>query len=143
VQAIDQMKPTISRAMATLTTWRSCHARSADDIERRAEPALSPDVANDFWQRLDTIDLVTADARFHSVSPGAFNQRAPGVGVAGLGNAAASDGVTTRSLARNQAKIGHELAWVREACEVADFRDQHHGIDQAIPASLQRVNDGA
>src|ERR1700686_662254 len=31
-----------------------------------------------------------------SVSPGAFDQRAPGMGVAGLGDAAAPDGLATR-----------------------------------------------
>ena len=109
-----------------------------DDIgglAARAQPTISsaepnlrfpPNVTNDFWQRLNAVDLVTTDARFHSVSPGAFDQRAPGVGVAGLGDTAASDGFATRSFARDQAEIGHELAWVREACEVAHFRDQHH-----------------
>src|SRR4029077_8440241 len=48
-----------------------------------AEPKLrSPgDIANDFWQSLDPIDLMTTDARLHSVSPGAFDQRASGMGV--------------------------------------------------------------
>ena len=77
-----------------------------------AEPNLRfpPDVANDFWQRLDPIDLVTTDARLHSVSPGAFDQRASGIGVASLGNATASDRLGARSLAWDQAEIGHELA---------------------------------
>ena len=79
-----------------------------------AEPDLRfpPDVANDFWQRFDPVDLVTANPRLHSVSPGAFDQRAPGMGVAGLGDAAAPDGLATRSLAWDQAEIGHELARV-------------------------------
>ena len=88
----------------------------SDDIggfAARAQPTISgaesnlrfpPDVANDFWQRLNAIDLVTADARLHPVSDGAFDQRAPGVGVAGLGDAAPSDGLATRSLARDQAE---------------------------------------
>src|SRR5665647_3922756 len=47
-------------------------------------------------------------------------------------------------LARDQAEIGHELAWVREACEVADFRDQHHRIDQRDTSHrLQRVDNWA
>jgi hypothetical protein len=45
-----------------------------------------------------------------------------------LVNAAASDGLAARSLAQDQAEIGYELA--REA---ANFSDQHHGCDQAIP----------
>jgi hypothetical protein len=112
VQAIYQMKPTISRAMATFTTLA---------VLPRAQPAISgaepdlripPDVANDFWQRFDPVDLVTANPRLHSVSLGAFDQRAPGMGVAGLGDAAAPDGLATRSLAWDQAEIGHELARV-------------------------------
>src|ERR1017187_5907366 len=59
-------------------------------------------------------------ARLHSVSPGAFDQRASGMGVAGIGDATASDRLAARLFARNQAEIGHELAWVRKACEVAD-----------------------
>ena len=83
-----------------------------------AEPKLrSPgDIANDFWQSLDPIDLMTTDARLHSVSPGAFDQRASGMGVAGLGDAAASDGLAARLLARDQAEIGHELARVCKKC---------------------------
>src|SRR6516165_11504264 len=79
-----------------------------------AEPNLRfpADVANDFWQRRDPIDLVAADTRLHSVRPGAFDQRAPGMGVAGLGDGAAPDGLATRSLARDQAEIGHQLARV-------------------------------
>jgi len=45
--------------------------------------------------------------------------------IAGLGDAAASDGFATRSLPRNQAEIGHELARVCKASEIAHFRDQH------------------
>jgi hypothetical protein len=70
------------------------------------------DVANGFWERLDPVNLVTADARLHSVSPGAFDQRAPGMGVAGLGDGATPDGLAARSLAWDQAEIGHELARV-------------------------------
>ncbi|BCH19801.1 hypothetical protein MesoLjLa_66520 (plasmid) [Mesorhizobium sp. L-2-11] len=47
-------------------------------------------------------------------------------------------------LARHQAEIGHELAWIGEPCEVADLRDQHHGIDQRDPPhGLQGVNNRA
>src|SRR6202011_248732 len=79
---------------------------------RRGPSTPSPDVANDFWQRFDPVDLVTANPRLHSVSPSAFDQRAPGMGVAGLDDAAAPDGLATRSLAGDQAEIGHELARV-------------------------------
>ena len=54
----------------------------------------------------------TTGRRFHSGSRPAkvaFDQRASGMGVAGLGDAAASDGLAARLLARDQAEIGHEL----------------------------------
>ena len=87
---------------------------------------------------------MTADARLHSVSPGAFNQRASGMGITGLGNAAASDGLAARSLAGDQAEIGHELARACKACEIANFSDQHHGCDQSdTPHRLQGVNNWA
>ena len=107
-----------------------------------AEPKLrSPgDIANDFWQRLDPIDLMTTDARLHSVSPGAFDQCASGMGVPGLGDAAASDSLAARLLARDQAEIGHELARVCKACEIAHFSDPHHGCDQSdTPHRLQGI----
>src|ERR1700730_11566520 len=88
-----------------------------------AEPdfRFPPDFANVFWQRLDPVDLVTADARLHSVSPSAFDQRAPGMRVAGLGDAPASGGLTARS-----------------------FFSQHHGIDQRDSAHrLQGVDNRA
>ena len=95
-----------------------------DDIgglAARAQPTISsaepnlrfpPNVTNDFWQRLNAVDLVTTDARFHSVSPGAFDQCAPDMRVAGLGDAPASGGLTARSLTWDHAEIGHELARV-------------------------------
>ena len=58
----------------------------------------TPDVANDFCQRLDPVDFMTADARLHPISPGTFDQRAPDMLVAGLGDAPASGGLTARSL---------------------------------------------
>ena len=142
---MDQMNPTISRAMATVTTLAVLpRALSRRYRVQSSNLRFPPDVANDFWQRLNAIDLVTADARLHPVSDGAFDQRAPGVGVAGLGDAAPSDGLATRSLARDQAEIGHKLARIGEAREVADFRDQHHGIDQRDPAHcLQGVDNWA
>ena len=113
VQAIDQMKPTISRAMATLMTLAVLpRALSRRYRVQSRTCAFHPISRMIFGSASIRSTLMTADARLHSVSPGAFDQRAPGMGVAGLGDAAASDGLATRSLARDQAEIGHELAWV-------------------------------
>ncbi len=54
MQAIDQMKPTISRAMATLTTLAFLRrALSRRDSGAQSYQRLPPDIANDSWQRLD------------------------------------------------------------------------------------------
>src|ERR1700730_13511413 len=139
------MKPTISRAMATLTTLAVLPRALSRRNRVQSQSLRSPgDIANDFWQSLDPIDLMTTDARLHSVSPRAFDQRASGMGVAGLGDAAASDGLAARLLARDQAEIGHELARVCKACEIAHFSDQHHGCDQSdTPHRLQGINNWA
>src|SRR2546430_12708468 len=105
------MKPTISRAMATLTTL-AVLPRALSGRYRVQSRTCGADVANDFWERLDPVNLVTADASLHSVSPGVFDQRAPDTGVAGLGDGATPDGLAARSLTRDQAEIGHELARV-------------------------------
>jgi hypothetical protein len=57
------MKPIISRAMATLTTL-AVLLRTVGRRYRAGEPDLrfAPDVTNDFWQRPDAVNLVTADA---------------------------------------------------------------------------------
>ena len=89
-----------------------CLAASPQAPIASAQPNLRfpSDVADDLWQRLDAVDLMTADARPHSVGPCAFNQRAAGVTVAGLRDTAAPNGLATRSLSGDKAEIRHELA---------------------------------
>jgi hypothetical protein len=112
VQAVDLMKPTISRAMATFTTLAVLpRARGRRYRARGAEPNLRfpPNVANDFWQRLDPVDLVTADALLHPISPGTFDQRAANMCIAGLGDARAPGGLSARPFTWDQAEIA--MSW--------------------------------
>jgi hypothetical protein len=92
---MDQIKPTISRAMAIFTTLAFSVRPQPTISVAESNLCFPPDVANDFWQRLDPVDLVTADAQLHSVSPSALDQRAPSMAVTGFGNAAVSNGLTT------------------------------------------------
>jgi hypothetical protein len=73
-----------------------------------------------------------------------LDQDAPRQGIAGLGNCAAPDAAAGGMLAGDQAKIGHQLPWVGEAAEVANFgddRDRHH---QRHPVHrLKRQGTGA
>jgi hypothetical protein len=49
---------------------------------------LPSDVANDLGQFLIAVMQFAADARLHAIGPRPFDQRSPGKGVAGLGDAA-------------------------------------------------------
>src|ERR1700730_9786280 len=137
------MKPTISRAMATLTTLAVLPRALSRRNRVQSQSLRSPgDIANDFWQRLDPIDLMTTDARLHSVSPGAFDQRASGMGVAAMlsharacARAAAenledADGLCSRFVARHSAD-GSNRAWLR---------DRHQGPRRA---STRRLGEDA
>ena len=77
---------------------------------------------------------LSAYARRHPVSPGPLNQHTPGQRIAGFGNAAATDATTRRVLARHQTKIGHQLARVNEAVEIADFCHNGHRGYKGNPA---------
>ena len=83
-----------------------CLAASPQASIASAQPNLRfpSDVADDLWQRLGAVDLMTADARPHSVGPCAFNQRAADVTVRGLRDTAAPNGLATRSLSGDKAE---------------------------------------
>src|SRR6516164_5652773 len=73
---------------------------------------------------------LATDPRREAVTPGRLDQQPAGRAVAGFGEAAASDACTARMLARHQPEIGHQLARIGEAREVAQFSDQRCRIDQ-------------
>src|SRR5271154_353339 len=138
------MKPTISRAMATLTTLAVLPRALSRRYRVQSRSCALQAMSRTTFGRASIRSTLTTDARLHSVSPGAFDQRASGMGVAGLGDAAASDGLAARLLSRDQAEIGHELAGVCKACEIAHFSDQHYGCDQSdTPHRLQGINNWA
>src|SRR5690348_14228962 len=60
----------------------------------RTQPDLCfpRDIAYFCGQRLETVVQLAADPRLHAICPSSFDQHAPGQGVAGLGNAAATNG---------------------------------------------------
>jgi hypothetical protein len=61
------------------------------------------------------------------------------VGVAGLGDAAATEPLAAGVLRRHQAEVAHELAWVIETVEVTDLGHQPDGADHIDAAQrLQR-----
>jgi len=69
-----------------------------------------------------------------AVGPGAFDEGAAGVAVAGFGDGSLAAGVSGGIFAGNEAEKSGELAGVIEACEVAKFRDQRGG-DRVLDAA--------
>src|SRR6185312_17458643 len=67
-----------------------------------------------------------AACRRVAVMPRGLDEDAPRVAVAGLGDAAAPLLAAAGALAGDQTQVGHQLAGVLEALEVADLGDQGH-----------------
>src|SRR5882757_130740 len=110
---------------------RDCGRHDDLGLARRREPTIAGtepdlrfpgDVADDLWKSLEPIVQLAADAGLHSISPGPFDQDTPCKRVASLGDAAAADCCSARVLGRRQTKVGHHLAWIVEAYEIANFR---------------------
>ena len=93
-------------------------------------------------QLLDAVVQLAADPSLHAVVPGTLDQHPTRERVAGLGDPAAADRAAARAFARHQAEIGHELARLGEATEVADLGGDGHGHDLADAThGLERSND--
>ena len=76
------------------------------------------------------------------IRPRGFGEQASHMRIARLRDAAASDTRPTGMFRRHESKIGHEFAWMPEACEVAEFRDEGDGGDERHPAQrLPRGDD--
>lgn len=77
-----------------------CLAQRGQPPVAGTEPHLGfpGDLTHRFGQGLDPINLVAANPRLQAIRPGAFDQRVPGMAVAGLGDAAATDCPACRAL---------------------------------------------
>src|SRR5215467_14064307 len=107
--------------------------RGSDDIGRLAAASelaitgaqsqlcLPGDLADRPGLLLLSEPQLTADPSWEAVGPGRLDQQPAGRAVAGLGEAAAFDAGTARMLRWHQAKIGHELARIGEARQIAQF----------------------
>src|SRR2546421_1792187 len=120
--------------------------RSGDNIGRLASAGesaiagaqpqlrLPGDLADRLGLALLPDQQLAADPRWEAVTPGGLDQQPAGGAVAGLGKAAAFDARYARMFGRHQPEIGHQLARVGEAREVAQFGDQRRRIDQRYAA---------
>jgi len=75
-----------------------------------------------------------ADLRRKPIGPRPFHQRAPGVAVPGLGDAALPPSRPRGVLRRGEPQVAHELPGVVEPCEVPQFGDQDDGAREVDPA---------
>src|SRR5579863_8686267 len=82
---------------------------------------LPCDRSNGIGCSILAIQKPTADASWQSVGPGGFDQDAARLGVAGLGNGAAANGLTARILRWRQTDESHQLAGVIETGNIADL----------------------
>src|SRR6516162_9387385 len=107
-------------------------ATSGESAIARAQPQLRlpGDLADWLGLFLLPEQQLATDPCREAVTPGRLDQQPAGRAVAGLGEAAASDAGSARMLARHQPEIGHQLARIGEAREVAQFSDQGCRIDQ-------------
>src|ERR1700756_4188172 len=107
--------------------------RGGDDVGRlagagkfaiaRAQPQLRlpRDLADRPRLLLLPEQQLTADPGGKAVAPGRLDQQSTGGAVAGLGETAAFDAGTARMLGWHQTEIGHQLARVGKARELAQF----------------------
>jgi len=133
MQAIAQMKPTISRAIAVVTTTFGLPdaARRRYRAHRRtcafhAMPRITGDSGS-------TVMQLAADPGSHPVCPGSFDQHAPHQRIAGLGDAAATDCAPGGMLAGHQTEVGHQLPGIGEASEVAHSATTVTATTRATP----------
>src|ERR1700679_1594852 len=75
-----------------------------------------------------------ANASGKAVVPRRFNQDAPNVRIAGLGEPATVACWPARMLAWDQAEISHQFAGMGEAAQIAEFGDNGHGGQQVDAA---------
>src|SRR5216683_2355812 len=109
--------------------------RSGDNIGRLASAGelaiagaqpqlrLPSDLADRLGLALLPEQQLAADPRREAVTPGRLDQQPAGGAVAGLGETAAFDARSARMLGGHQPKIGHQLARIGEAREVAQLGD--------------------
>src|SRR5579862_522921 len=79
--------------------------------------------------------------RVVTIMPGRLDQEATGVAVACLGDAPAMLLLSRGVLAGRDPQVAGQLAWVREAIEVADLRDQAKRGTRGDPAEGAQRRD--
>src|SRR5439155_20971946 len=93
------------------------------------QPLLrAPSLRDDGWRLpLAARGEGVADRGAMPIVPGRFDEDAPGVGVAGLGQCTAALRLPRGILARDQPQVGHEFPRPTEALKVDDLGEQDHG----------------
>src|SRR5437867_1245429 len=119
-------------------------AACGEAAEAFAQPQLRlpADVLDRLGESLDPFLDVSRDLGGEAVGPGALDESATGVAVAGLGDGALAPALSAGGLARVKTEEGGELAGVVEAGEVADLGD-HDGGDGELNAaqSLESLDE--
>jgi len=115
-----------------------------ESAEALAEPDLRfpSNVLNDLGESFIAFLDMRRDLGRVSVCPGPLNECAPSPRVSGLGNRSLAAGRAGGVLGGDQPDKRGELAWVVEACDVAEFSDNGESDDGLNTAQcLQRLDD--
>lgn len=98
-------------------------------------------IADRLGEPLLSEQLFTADPCGEAIAPGCLYQHSPGGAIACFRYAALTPGSAAGMFRGDQAEIGHELAGILKARDVAEFCDHGCGRDQGHPAKrLQGVD---
>ena len=101
------------------------------------------EIGDGFGEAFLTEAQLAADAGGDAVVPSGFDQCPTSDRVAHFGDAALNSVLAGGVFAGDQAKIAHELAWVGEAVEIAEFGDEGGGVEEGHAAQgHQGFDDG-
>ena len=111
-------------------------ARTESDL------GLPGDVTDPDWNMfLPKLDFST-DLCLVSIGPRGLDQIASCMAVAAFGNGSQPGALTGGVLRRYETEETHQLTWIIEAGQIAEFRDNGYGIDEADSThGLKRIDD--
>src|ERR1700735_1847129 len=122
--AIDQMKPTSSRAIAAVITVGLSGARELAIAAAQPFLSLPGNVTDRLDQAFLSQQLLAADPCGKAIAPCRLDEHPSSRAVTGLSDPALAACTAAGMFGWHQAKICHELAGIAKAGDVPEFRHQ-------------------
>ena len=111
--------------------FASCHESSVAFTQ--PDLGFPTDVLDDFGLFFESQLQMSADLGGIAIGPGAFDQDASGMGVAGFGNRPLAALLPRGIFRGDQAQKFHQFSWALKTGEVAHFRHQGDGHGELHP----------